>query len=238
MAKLGKIVVIGNEKGGTGKTTLAVNLAVMRTLAGKDTLLIDTDQQQSAGSWTQLRDETQKDQASVPCLFKTGKALGFEIAKMAERFDTVIVDAGGRIGEELQYAVAVCNTLVVPVKPSAFDLWSMSNMDGMLRRLEEKSGEKVPSLIVLNQVKGRAENNPEAQEVLNVLRTEFAERFKLYEQTIGDRVAYPRAAKDGLAVVELPGSKTDAKAVEEMTSLYRSIFGEKWVIHAKQASRS
>ena len=65
------IVLIGCEKGGTGKTTIAVNLAVMRALAGRDVLLLDTDQQGNASFWAQIRDENQV-LPRIACVSKFG----------------------------------------------------------------------------------------------------------------------------------------------------------------------
>ncbi len=68
------IILIGGEKGGTGKTTLAVNLAALRALTGRDVLVIDTDIQASASYWAQTRDETGVT-PRVACIQKFGKGL-------------------------------------------------------------------------------------------------------------------------------------------------------------------
>jgi chromosome partitioning protein len=72
------LVLIGGEKGGTGKSTLAINLAAERALAGRDVLLVDTDLQGSASYWAQVRDEVGIT-PRVACVQKFGKGLQTEL---------------------------------------------------------------------------------------------------------------------------------------------------------------
>jgi len=95
------IILIGGEKGGTGKTTIATNLAAMRALAGRDVLLIDTDPQGSANYWAQSRDELEIT-PRVSCVQKFGKGLPAEVKDLAKRYQDIIIDAGGRDSVELQ----------------------------------------------------------------------------------------------------------------------------------------
>ena len=98
------IILIGGEKGGTGKTTIATNLAAMRALAGRDVLLIDTDPQGSANYWVQSRDE-EKITPRVACIQKFGKGLPAEVKDLAHRYQDIIIDAGGRDSVELRSAL-------------------------------------------------------------------------------------------------------------------------------------
>lgn len=120
------LVLVANEKGGVGKTTIAVNLAAMCVLAGKETLLIDTDKQESASSWASMRHENEID-PSITCVAKTGK-VGYDLAKLKSKFDVVIVDAGGRDSIEMRQSLAVCDVALIPIRPAQFDVWSLSRM--------------------------------------------------------------------------------------------------------------
>lgn len=90
------ITVFGGEKGGTGKTTLATNIAAMLAGHGKDVLLIDTDRQGTASLWATVRDEEELE-CRVSCVQKFGKGLPAQIRDLAERYDEIIIDAGGEI---------------------------------------------------------------------------------------------------------------------------------------------
>src|SRR5512143_948356 len=116
------ITLIGGEKGGTGKTTLAVNLAALRTLQGRDVLLIDTDIQASASYWTQSRDEAEV-QPRVACIQKFGKGLQTEVQDLARRYQDIIIDAGGRDSVELRIGLVVAKRAFIPIQSSQFDIW-------------------------------------------------------------------------------------------------------------------
>ena len=75
------IILIGGEKGGTGKSTIATNLAAIRAIAGKEVLLLDTDAQASATYWAALRDDLEG-KVRVPCLRKTGNKIHRELAEL------------------------------------------------------------------------------------------------------------------------------------------------------------
>jgi chromosome partitioning protein len=89
------IILIGGEKGGTGKTTLAVNMAAARAKAGHDVLVVDTDPQGSASYWTAAREE-KKIEPRIPSVQKFGKTLASELRDLGKRYEEIIVDAGGR----------------------------------------------------------------------------------------------------------------------------------------------
>lgn len=92
------MLLVGGEKGGTGKTTLAVNLASMRACHGRDVLLVDTDPQGSASYWAQTRVDDGR-LARVSSVQKFGKGLVAALKDLSLRYEDVIVDAGGaRLG--------------------------------------------------------------------------------------------------------------------------------------------
>src|SRR3989442_15939780 len=83
------IVLVGGEKGGVGKTTLAVNLAAMRARAGHDVLLVDADKQASANLWASIRDQEKVD-PPVRCVQKRGKGLAADVRDLATRYEDIV----------------------------------------------------------------------------------------------------------------------------------------------------
>jgi chromosome partitioning protein len=126
------IVLIGGEKGGTGKTTLATHLAAKRALAGRDVLLIDTDIQGSANYWAQSRDESEAKPRRVACLQKFGKGLQAEVQDLSRRYEDILIDAGGRDSVELRAALVVAAKAYIPIQPSQFDIWTLDRMDELV----------------------------------------------------------------------------------------------------------
>ena len=98
------ILAVGNTKGGVGKTTLAVNLAVALALAGRDLLLVDGDEQGTALTFTQLRAE-RLGEAGYTAVALTGAALRSQVRQLASKYDDIIIDVGGRDTGSLRAAL-------------------------------------------------------------------------------------------------------------------------------------
>lgn len=225
MKTQGRIYAFGTGKGGVGKTTAAVNIVAMCALAGKETLLVDTDYNKpDASFWATMRHETEV-VPSITCVTKTGK-VGYDLTKLREKYEIVVVDCAGADSIEMRQTVAICDMLIVPMKPAQFDLWSVSRMEGIVKEMQEKMERTITAYSLLSMV----HNNPQVRETTETKQSlqEFAETFPLMQATICDRIAYVRANKAGLGVVELSGGDSDAKANAEMQNLYREIFNEDW----------
>lgn len=218
------LLLVANEKGGVGKTTIAVNIAAMCALAGKETLLVDTDAQQSTASWSAVRHENEIT-PRLACMTKTGK-VGYDLAMMKDKFEVIVVDAGGRDSVEMRQAMAVCDKAIIPIKPSQFDVWSLTRMTQLIRDVKERTEQPVNAFGFVNA----ASSNPnvrETAEVKEVLK-DYEEFFPTMDSVITERIAFRKAARDGLGVVELSRDLADPKANLEMMALYQEIFNEQW----------
>ena len=213
------IVLIGGEKGGTGKTTIATNLAAMRALAGRDVLLIDTDPQGSANYWVLSRDK-QEIIPRVACVQKFGKGLAKEVKDLEKRYQDIVIDAGGRDSIELRSALVVTEKAFIPIQPSQFDIWTLTQMEELVETAKAFNPDLVANVII-----SRSSTNPSVHEsdVTAKLIEDF-DNLDLANVIIRDRIAYRKAAKDGLAVTEL--KPKDPKAVKEMEALYKEVFDD------------
>jgi chromosome partitioning protein len=213
------IVLIGGEKGGTGKTTLATNLAAMRALSRRDVLLVDTDPQGSANYWSQSRDD-EKVTPRVACIQKFGKGLPAEVKDLSHRYQDIIIDAGGRDSVELRSALVVTEKIYIPIQPSQFDIWTLNQMDELVETAKGFNPDLQARVII-----SRSSTNPSVHESDDTgkLLADFP-NLDLANVIVRDRIAYRKAAKDGLAVIEL--KPKDFKAVEEMEILYKEVFGD------------
>lgn len=211
------IILIGGEKGGTGKTTLAVNLAALRALQGRDVLLIDTDIQASASYWAQTRDEAGI-QPRVACIQKFGKGLQTEVRDLAKRYQDIVIDAGGRDSVELRAALVIAERVFIPIQPSQFDIWTLGRMDDLVKTAQGFNPELQAWVVI-----SRASTNPSVNEVAEArsLLADF-EHVQLSSAVIRDRIAYRKAARDGLSIEEL--KPTDPKAGEEIQALFQEVF--------------
>lgn len=218
------VVLVANGKGGVGKTTVAVNIAAMCALAGKSTILVDTDDEMHSSAWAASRHETEQ-VLTLTCVAKRGK-VGFDIAKLKEKYDVVVVDAGGHDSTEMRQSIAVCDLLLIPMRPSQFDLWSVSRMESVVKELSEKMERRINAFSFINA----ASPNPSVREIQETRDSlqEYKDVFPLMDSVLCDRIAFRRSARAGLGVVELSRDQADPKASIEMINFYQEAFNEEW----------
>jgi chromosome partitioning protein len=210
------IILIGSEKGGTGKTTISTNICSLMVSRGQDVLLIDTDKQGSASTWCALRDEN-KSVKRVPCVQKFGLGLAGEIQDLSNRYANIIIDAGGRDSVELRSAMTVADKIFIPLQASQFDVWTMAAMDNLLE-LMKAVNPKLQASVIIN----RASTHPSVSEAKDMLElSNDLINMKMIDQPIRDRIVYRKAAQRGLSIFEV--DNPDTKAVLEFESFYNHI---------------
>ena len=158
------IITAINAKGGVGKTTLAVNLAVALALAGRDLLLVDGDEQGTALTFTQLRAE-RLGQAGYTAVALTGAALRSQVRQLATKYDDIIIDVGGRDTGSLRAALTVADTLLVPVQPRSFDVWALDQVSALVAEAREIN-EGLRAVAVLNGADAQGADNEAALDMI------------------------------------------------------------------------
>lgn len=223
----GRIVVVGGEKGGTGKTTTAINLAAMLANKGKDVLLVDTDRQESASYWVYMRDNNPKLATTkrVAAVQKFGSGLARELDDLSRRYEEIIVDAGGRDSLELRGAMLMASTMVAPIQASHFDTWTLGKLNNLYEECMAARHPDAPALKVIVVVT-RASTNPgvQDQEATSELIEEQYRHFQQAKNPIRDRASFKRSPGAGLAVTEY--EPHDEKAIFEIRSLFKEVYGD------------
>jgi chromosome partitioning protein len=213
------IVVVGGEKGGTGKSTIATNLAAMRAGQGRDVLLIDTDAQGSASNWARVRgeDDVMPD-LKLATIALRGEGIEKEIVKLSTKYQDIIIDAGGRDTPELRASMLKSNLLIVPSRPSSVDVHALHHVNTLVRMARGFNTELAAKLVI-NCAPTHA-TSTDAEEMVNVVANLNA--LELATSVVRDRVAFRRAFGEGKSVAEY---SVDQKAATEMRDLYEEIFG-------------
>ena len=211
------IITIGGIKGGSGKTTVATNLAVMRANAGYDVLFIDTDDQETATDFTVLRTEKQAQGAGYTGIKLTGAAVRSETLKLQTKYQDIVIDTGGRDTTSQRAALAVSDLLIVPFVPRSFDIWTIEKVAELVEEMKA-ANPHLRALTFINRADARGSDNEDASAVLRDSPT-----LQLLPTIIGQRKAFGNAAAEGLAITEL--RQSDPKAIEEMSALYALIYG-------------
>ena len=210
------ILLIGGEKGGTGKTTLAVNLASGFRLRNRDVLLVDTDPQGSASGWSTMREE-RTDLTRIPCMQKFGKSLQNEIKDLSARYQDIIVDAGGRDSVELRAALVAVEHVIIPVQASQFDLWTIEQMSELVNTATAFNTHLCATLVL-----SRAPTNLQVHDThaAQHMLQEF-KNLRLSNVIVRDRIVYRRSVAQGCGVLEY--QPADKKAQAEIINLIEEI---------------
>ncbi|MEM9331436.1 MAG: ParA family partition ATPase [Pseudomonadota bacterium] len=203
----GKIITIAQQKGGSGKTTLAANLAVSLARDGKRSVaVLDTDPQGSLGRWAMIREEQHGENLPNVSL-KTASAWGarYEARGLAKDFDYVIIDTPPKMDIDGRPSIEIADLVVVPVTPSEMDIWAT------MPTLELVQGSKKEHLIVLNRI------NPRTNLAQHIRDEIEKSDFKLAKSEIRHRVAYADVIGRGLSVLETRAAKSAHQEIKALT---------------------
>lgn len=210
------ILVVGGVKGGSGKTTIATNLAVIRSERGKKVLLVDADEQKSTSVFA-----NQRDVLGIHTKWSTiqlaGKTLHSQILRMKPDYDDIIIDVGGRDTTSQRSALAIANVYLVPFKPRSYDVWTIGDVKTILSEMRVVNP-KLQAFAFINQADPKGSDN---EDTLNIL--EECEEFKCLKITIGNRKIFGNSSSDGLGVTEVKNQ--DKKATQEIQMLYEVLYG-------------
>ena len=211
------ILTVGNTKGGVGKTTLAVNIAIARSLFGSDVLLVDGDEQKTALTFTELRN-SQLGNVGYTAISLYGAALRTQVRQLTSKYTDIVIDIGGRNTGGLRAALTITNTLVIPIQPRSFDIWAIDQMVDLVREAREINPD-IWAVLMLNIADAQGHDNQDAAEALQGI-----EEIEFLDISIGRRKAFPNAASAGRAVLEQ--FPKDQKAVEELTALLQVLYSK------------
>lgn len=184
----GHVITVAQQKGGSGKTTIAANLAVALARGGHSVAVLDTDPQGSLGRWFMTR----RDIGEPGLDFATASAWGvsYECDKLRKLHDFIIVDTPPKVDADLRPALRESDLVIVPVSASQVDVWATESVLDLARR------EGRPAMVVLNRVKTGTrvlEEVAAAVAALEVLQARTA---------LGNRVAYAETLGRGRGVLE------------------------------------
>ena len=206
----GKIITIAQQKGGSGKTTLAAHLAVAWSRKpGMRVAILDIDPQGSLGEWFEAREERLGEEAGN-ISFRTASGWGSrrEARSLARDHDFVIVDTPPKSDRDGRPAMEAADLVAIPVQPSPVDLWATEPT------VEMAVAEGALAILVLNRVPPRARVTKEMADAM----TEFG--AKSAKARLGNRVAFAASMGQGSTVLE---TRLSAKAADEVEALAKEL---------------
>lgn len=212
----GKIITIAQQKGGSGKTTIAAHLAVSMMLRGAfPVAVLDVDPQGSLGSWFEAR-EAALGERGTGLSFRTSSGWGArrEARNLARDHGIVILDTPPKTDSDVRPSIEVADLVLVPIQPTPVDLWATELTLTMADR------EDTPAMLVFNRVPPRAALTAEMQAAI------ADSQFPLAEARVGNRTAFAASMGRGRTVVETePGSKASAETDALLAEVLKALQG-------------
>ncbi len=212
------IITVGNTKGGVGKTTLAVQLAITRALAGHDVWLIDGDRQGTAAAAIAARVESNRQPGIACAQYADGTALRGQVQQQRKKWQDIIIDAGGRDSTALRAALVLSDVLLVPFAPRSYDVWALDDMATLIDEARSVR-DGLRCYAVMNQA-DPGDHSPDNAEAAAAV-AEVAQ-FEYLATPIRRRKAFSNAGGAGLSVSEMV--PRDPKAIAEIDSLVSYLF--------------
>ncbi|MGI9418617.1 MAG: ParA family partition ATPase [Geminicoccaceae bacterium] len=197
----GKVIVIAQQKGGAGKTTLAIQLAVAWQHAGKRVAMLDVDPQGSLADWRALRDRTVGDEAGPRVDALSGWRVGNRLSTIKKDADLIIVDSPPHAETDAKSAVRAADLAILPIQPTMLDLWATG------ATLELAEVEKTKALLVLNRV-------PPRSLAADAVAAEIKKRkWPVARSRLGNRQAFAASINEGKGVIETARSAAAGKEI-------------------------
>ena len=209
---LSKVITIAQQKGGTGKTTLAVHLALaFIKFHNLKVAIIDTDPQGSLGKWYMIR--TEKNISNTNLTFKTASLWGaqYESKILKQNHDIIIIDTPPKIESDARPSIEAANLVLIPVAPSHVDFWATESIIEIAKKAKRKI------LIQINRANHRSKLISKTYEYINSIKV------KAIDTLIGHRQIFVVSMGEGKTVVE---KQRKSKAIEEIRKISEQILLE------------
>ena len=213
------IIALAGQKGGAGKSTLAIAVAAELHRRGYTTTLVDADTQGTALTWSEVSAEREDQTYTPPLVVALGDNLFRDLPKVAQGRDVVVVDCPGRIGKRQKAALAHADLAILPISPDATDTWALAESLELVEEAQQYRAD-LKVCLLLNKMRVGTLETLHARELFSPEDVPFP----LMNAVIGFRVAYSRFPHEGWDLATYAAKHRGAsKALVEVESLVSEI---------------
>ncbi len=184
------VIAVLNQKGGSGKTTIATHLARALQIDGADVLLVDSDPQGSARDWAAVREDQPLTVVGID-----RPTIERDIKNIARK-DFVVIDGAPQAADLAVSAIKAASFVLIPVQPSPYDIWATADLVELVKqRIEVTDGKLQAAFVVSRAIKGTRIGSEVAEALVGY-------DLPILESRITQRVSYPSTAAAGTTVMD------------------------------------
>jgi chromosome partitioning protein len=202
------VIAVLNQKGGSGKTTIATNLAHALKRDGYTVLLIDSDPQGSARDWNEASGGN-----IIPVVGLDRETLAKDLQAISQGYDWIVIDGAPQIAKLSAAAVKAADLVLIPVQPSPYDIWACADLVDIIAARREVTNGKPKAAFVIS----RAIKNTKLSGEINQALSDYG--LPVLKAGTTQRVVYPTTAAEGLTVFSDPSSD----AAREINTLKKEV---------------
>lgn len=203
-----QVIAVLNQKGGSGKTTIAIHLAHALKLAESNVLLVDSDPQGSARDWN----EANQGQL-LPVIGLDRETLPTDLKAIAGGYDYVVIDGAPQIAKLSAAAIKCADLVLIPVQPSPFDIWATADLVELIKTRQAITDGKPLAAFVISRAIKHTKLSQEVNEALE------GYDLPILKQGTNQRVIYPTVASTGQTVF----SESGHPAIAEIQALTQEV---------------
>ena len=210
------IISVLNQKGGVGKTTISIHLAMQLALMDFKVLLIDSDPQNSTLDWAATRANNDID-SKFTTVSINKPTIHREVKNFKDLYDFIIIDGAPRIYNVARSAIIASNLVVIPIQPSPYDIWAATELTEIIDEVSDPFNELQSPINVAFLVNRKINNTIIGKQSAKSLE---AFNINILDTHIIQRVAYAESASKGSTVIE---DNIDMLAKKEFYNLTQEI---------------
>lgn len=203
------VISILNQKGGSGKTTIAINLGRAYQLQGHSVLLVDSDKQGSSRDW-----QSADPNNPIPLLILDQVSIDKDLKKVIGKYDYIIIDGSPQATEIAVATIRASDFILIPMQPSPFDIWASSNLIDLVKQGMTVNPKLKAGILLTRLVK----NTKIGNEVSQIIH-DFD--LPVLKSTIGQRTCYPYSASLGQTIFDT--ERPSSEPVSEINALANEI---------------